>query len=67
MILNRLAITLAEANAFVSRYHRHHPPVVGHKFSGGSSLRAAGWRVIGTTPSIAPGSGQKGPNRCLTC
>ena len=118
--VNRLAITLAEANAFVSRYHRHHPPVVGHKFSlaavkdgaivgvcivgrpvsrvrddgitlevtrlctdgtrnacsflygaaakacfalgyqklgtyilaseGGASLRAAGWRLIGTTP-----------------
>lgn len=24
---------LAEANAFVRQYHRHHPPVVGHKFS----------------------------------
>lgn len=24
---------LAEANAFVSQHHRHHPPVVGHKFS----------------------------------
>ncbi len=25
--------TLAEANEFVSHYHRHHRPVVGHKFS----------------------------------
>lgn len=25
--------TLAEANAFVSRHHRHHKPVIGHKFS----------------------------------
>jgi len=24
---------LDEANAFVRAYHRHHPPVVGHKFS----------------------------------
>lgn len=24
---------LADANEFVTRYHRHHPPVVGHKFS----------------------------------
>jgi hypothetical protein len=24
---------LAEANAFVSQHHRHHPPVVGHRFS----------------------------------
>lgn len=26
-------ISLHEANAFVERFHRHHPPVVGHKFS----------------------------------
>lgn len=26
-------ISLAEANAFVAARHRHHPPVVGHKFS----------------------------------
>lgn len=26
-------ITLAEANDFVSTHHRHHKPVVGHKFS----------------------------------
>jgi hypothetical protein len=25
--------TLAEANAFVSQHHRHHKPVIGHKFS----------------------------------
>lgn len=25
--------TLAEANAFVEQHHRHHGPVVGHKFS----------------------------------
>lgn len=28
-------VTLAEANAFVTQHHRHHPPVVGHKFSVG--------------------------------
>ena len=28
-----LPITLADANAFVQRHHRHHRPVVGHKFS----------------------------------
>ena len=28
-----LPVTLAYANAFVQRHHRHHPPVVGHKFS----------------------------------
>ena len=26
-------VTLKEANEFVSRHHRHHRPVVGHKFS----------------------------------
>ncbi len=26
-------ITLKEANEFVARYHRHHKPTVGHKFS----------------------------------
>lgn len=26
-------ITLKAANEFVSKYHRHHKPTVGHKFS----------------------------------
>jgi hypothetical protein len=26
-------ISLAEANAFVAQHHRHHQPVIGHKFS----------------------------------
>jgi hypothetical protein len=26
-------VDLSEANAFVAQYHRHHRPVVGHKFS----------------------------------
>lgn len=33
MPLELLPISLAEANAFVQQYHRHHRPVVGHKFS----------------------------------
>jgi len=32
-MLELVPITLKEANAFVERYHRHHKPVVGHKFS----------------------------------
>lgn len=32
-MLELVPITLKEANAFVERYHRHHRPVVGHKFS----------------------------------
>ena len=31
-------IELDEANAFVSQYHRHHQPVVGHLFSIGAAL-----------------------------
>ncbi len=33
MSLVIVPIDLAEANAFVSVHHRHHKPVVGHKFS----------------------------------
>jgi len=29
-------VTLPTANDFVARHHRHHPPVVGHKFSIGA-------------------------------
>lgn len=31
--LTVVPVTLAEANEFIARHHRHHPPVVGHKFS----------------------------------
>lgn len=37
-------IDLAEANAFVERLHRHHKPVVGHKFSLGAAL---GTEIVG--------------------
>lgn len=30
-------LPLAEANAFVAEHHRHHPPVVGHRFSLGAA------------------------------
>ena len=33
MRLTIVPATLEEANAFVARHHRHHQPVVGHKFS----------------------------------
>lgn len=44
MKLDIVPISLAEANAFVERYHRHHKPVVGHKFSIGV---ANGTRIVG--------------------
>lgn len=31
--LTIVPLNLAEANAFVTQHHRHHKPVVGHKFS----------------------------------
>lgn len=31
-------LELAEANAFVEKHHRHHFPVIGHKFSIGAAM-----------------------------
>jgi len=33
MKLLLITLPLDEANAFVARHHRHHKPVIGHKFS----------------------------------
>lgn len=38
MGLSACPIDLDEANAFVAQHHRHHKPVVGHKFSIGAVL-----------------------------
>lgn len=38
--LRHKVISLAGANEFVARYHRHHRPVVGHKWSLGAYLDA---------------------------
>lgn len=43
-MLELIPMTLREANAFVEQYHRHHKPVVGHKFSIGIS---DGEKVVG--------------------
>lgn len=37
-------VSLAEANAFVEQYHRHHKSVVGHKFSIGAT---DGEKIVG--------------------
>lgn len=37
-------LDLAEANAFVAEHHRHHKPVVGHKFSLGA---VAAEKIVG--------------------
>lgn len=34
-MLHALPVTLAEANEYVKRYHRHHGPVIGYKFTVG--------------------------------
>lgn len=46
---SHIAISLAEANAFVAEHHRHHKPVVGHKFSIGAVIDGAivGVAIIG--------------------
>ena len=44
MGLATVPITLAEANEFVRQHHRHHEPVVGHKFSIGA---AKGDEIVG--------------------
>ena len=53
MKLHHIPITLREANAFVTRHHRYHPPVVGHKFSigavsfGGEAEKLVGVVIVG--------------------
>jgi hypothetical protein len=42
--LSARPISLVEANKYVSRWHRHHPPVRGHKFSIGA---VAGGQLVG--------------------
>lgn len=39
-MLEVVPMTLKEANAYVEQRHRHHGPVVGHKFSVGCSNMA---------------------------
>lgn len=47
--LHLVRVELAEANAFVDALHRHHEPVVGHKFSLGATLdgRLVGVVIVG--------------------
>ena len=42
-------VTLAEANAFVAKHHRHHKPVTGHNFSIGciADGRLVGVAIVG--------------------
>lgn len=49
MKLTIVPVSLDEANAFVAAHHRHHKPVVGHKFSIGvaDGERVRGVAIIG--------------------
>lgn len=55
-------VTLSEANAFVSDHHRHHRPVVGHKFSVGA---AAGDKLVGVAIIGRPVSRVRDDGRTL--
>jgi hypothetical protein len=46
MALDIVPITLPEANEYVSEHHRHHKPVVGHKFSIGCADNSTGEEKI---------------------
>ena len=49
MKIHAMPIDLEGANEFVRRHHRHHQPVVGHKFSIGAALEGllVGVAIIG--------------------
>lgn len=49
-------MTLDEANAFIAQLHRHHQPVVGHKFSIGAAI---GERVVGVAINGRPVSRER--------
>ena len=57
-----LAIGLDEANAFVARHHRHHRPVVGHKFSLGAAISDA---IVGVAIVGRPVSRRRDDGRTL--
>ena len=49
-MLEIVPISLAEANQYVSEHHRHHKPVVGHKFSVGCT---DGENIVGVSIGCA--------------
>ena len=68
-MLELVPVTLAEANHFVSERHRHHNPVVGHKFSIGISdgNKIRGVCIVGRPVSRVLDNGMVlEVNRCCT-
>jgi hypothetical protein len=69
MSLIIVPITLEEANAMVQKMHRHHKPVVGHKFSIGvaSESTIVGVAIIGRPVARGNDDGMTlEVNRCCT-
>src|SRR5690606_2436404 len=67
--LHTKAITLTEANDFVARFHSHHPPIVGHKFSIGAVIDDAlvGVVIVGRPVSRTMDDGYTAEvTRCCT-
>lgn len=56
MSLRIIPMTLDEANAFVATHHRHHQPVVGHKFSIGIAKGAVVHGVVIVGRPVARGN-----------
>ena len=59
IMLTLIPITLAVANAFVAGHHRHHQPVVGHKYSIGCSANGALVGVVIVGRPVRPLSGRR--------
>jgi hypothetical protein len=67
--LTLVPITLKEANEFISLHHRHHKPVVGHKFSVAASVgvTVVGVACVGRPVSYVLDNGWTlEVNRCCT-
>ena len=68
-MLDICPISLAEANTFVLEHHRHHKPVVGHKFSIGCTdgEKIVGVAIVGRPVSRYMDDGWTlEVNRCCT-
>ncbi len=69
MSLELVPVTLKEANIFVSKHHRHHAPVIGHKFSVAASnnQEIVGVAIVGRPVSRHLDNGWTlEVNRCCT-
>ncbi len=54
MRLRTVPVTFAQAREFISDWHRHHRPPVGHKYSVGRPVAPYTQKVLGFAISEAP-------------